>query len=132
MKQNYVYLAGTPKDTLQSQETQQVLNQLCEEYEDIFLLSEDDIDHNILLNMDIDTWDHPPFTQSLYALPLKHSLWVCEELEILEKAGIISRSVSPWSSPIVIVPKIMQPGEISQECLCIDYHMLNSLLPIVV
>ena len=38
-------------------------------------------------------------------LPLKHTEWVQRELEILEKAGVIVRSVSPWASPIVVVPK---------------------------
>ena len=28
-----------------------------------------------------------------------------KELELLEKAGIIVRGVSPWVSPIVVVPK---------------------------
>ena len=32
-------------------------------------------------------------------------MWVQKELEILEKAGVTVRSVSPWASPIVIVPK---------------------------
>ena len=36
---------------------------------------------------------------------MKHATWVQKKLEILEKAGVIVRSVSPWASPIVIVPK---------------------------
>ena len=40
-----------------------------------------------------------------YSLPLKHVEWVQKELEILERAGVIQRSMSPWASPIVIVPK---------------------------
>ena len=55
--------------------------------------------------MEIDTGDSPPITQKPYTLPLKHTTWVQKELEILEKAGVIVRSVSPWASPIVIVPK---------------------------
>ena len=38
--------------------------------------------------------DHAPIAQKPYTLSLKHSEWVCEELEILEKVEIISRSVS--------------------------------------
>ena len=55
--------------------------------------------------MEIDTGDNLPITQRPYTLPLKHATWVQKELEILEKAGVIVRSVSPWASPIVIVPK---------------------------
>ena len=61
--------------------------------------------------MEIDTGDSPPITQKPYTFPLKHATWVQKELEILEKAGVIVRSVSPWASPIVIVPKRTAPGE---------------------
>ena len=65
----------------------------------------------LLLEVEIDTGDSPPITQKSYTLPLKHTTWVQRELEILEKAGVIVRSVSPWASPIVIVPKRTAPGE---------------------
>ena len=38
-----------------------------------------------------------------------------KELEILERAGVIQRSMSPWASPIVIVPKKSEPGEPQEE-----------------
>ena len=42
---------------------------------------------------------------------------------------MIEQSVSPWASPIVIVPKRTAPGELPKRRLCIDYHALNSPLP---
>ena len=57
------------------------------------------------MEMETDTGDSPPITQEPYTLPLEHATWVQKELEILEKAGVIVRSVSPWASPIVIVLK---------------------------
>ena len=50
--------------------------------------------------------------QKPYTLPLKHATWVQKELEILEKAGVIVRSVSPWASPIVVVPKEQPQGSL--------------------
>ena len=79
--------------------------------------------------MDIDTGDSPPVCQKPYSLPLKHVEWVQKELEILERAGVIQRSMSPWASPIVIVPKKTEPGEPPRRRMCVDYRMLNSLLP---
>ena len=70
-----------------------------------------------------------PITQKPYTLPLKHTEWVQRELEILEKAGVIVRSVSPWASPIVVVPKRTALGEPPKQRLCVDYRALNSLLP---
>ena len=73
--------------------------ELCNKYTDIFSRSSEDIGHTPLLKMDIDTGDSPPVCQRPYSLPLKHVEWVTKELEILEKAGVISRSVSPWARP---------------------------------
>ena len=39
------------------------------------------------------------------------------------------RSVSPWASPIVVVPKRTAPGEPPKRRLCMDYRAINSLLP---
>ena len=39
-----------------------------------------------------------------------------------------NRSVSPWASPIVIVPKRSAPGEPPKRRLCVDYRALNNLL----
>ena len=75
---------------------------LCNEFEDIFSKSSEDIGHTPLVQ---------------------------KELEILERAGVIQRSMSPWASPIVIVPKKSEPGEPPRRRMCVDYRMLNSLLP---
>ena len=78
---------------------------LCEEYNDIFSKDSSDIGKTPLITMEIETGDSPPVCQRPYNLPLKHIDWVQKELNTLEKAGVITRSVSPWASPIVIVPK---------------------------
>ena len=82
-----------------------------------------DIGKTPLIQMDIATGDSPPVCQRLYTLPLKHAEWVKCELNILEAAGIIVRSVSPWASPIVVVPKRSAPGEPPKgECVSIIEH----------
>ena len=48
---------------------------------------------------------------------------------MLEKAGVIVRSISPWASPIVVVPKKTEPGEPPRRRLCVYYRVINSLLP---
>ena len=64
-----------------------------------------------LLEVEINTGDSLPITQKPYTLHLKHTTWVQRELEILEKAGVIMRSVSPWASLIVMVPNRTALGE---------------------
>ena len=85
---------------------QNAFKELCNEFKDIFsTISE----KTPLIEMEIDTGDSPPIIPKPYTLPLKHATWVQKELEILEKAGVIVRSVSPWASPIVVVPKRTAP-----------------------
>ena len=106
----------------------EAFNQLCDKYKDVFSTDSSNIGKTPLIKMDIDTGDSPPMCQKPYNLPLKHAEWVKQELNILEKAGVIVESVSPWASPIVIVPKRSAPGEPPKRRLCVDYHVLNNLL----
>ena len=103
--------------------------ELCEEYNDIFSKNSSDIGKTPLIPMEIETGDSPPVCQRPYNLPLKHIDWVQKELDTLEKAGVITRSVLPWASPIVIVPKRTALGEPPKKRLCVDYRVINSLLP---
>ena len=112
-----------------SDDHRQAFKDLCAEFNDIFSTDSGDIGKTPLLEVEIDTGDSPPITQKPYTLPLKHTEWVQRELEILEKAGVIVRSVSPWVSPIIVVPKRTAPGEPPKQRLCVDYRALNSLLP---
>ena len=117
------------QDAEVSEEHQNAFKELCIEFKDIFSVDLSDIGKTPLVEMEIDTGDSPPITQKPYTLPLKHAEWVQKELEILEKAGVIVRSVSPWASPIVVVPKRTAPGEPPKRRLCVDYRAINSLLP---
>ena len=82
--------------------------------------------------MDIDTGDSPPVSSRPYTLALKHHQWVQEEIETLECAGVITKSMSPWASPIVVVPKKSQPGEPPKKRLCIDFRKINKLQQTVI
>ena len=119
------------QDAKITEEDLQQFKKLCEEYDDILSKDSTGIGRTPLVTMEIDTGDSPPITQRPYNLPLKHSDWVQRELDTLEKAGVIIRSVSPWASPIVIVPKKTEPGEPPRRRLCVDYRALNNLLPTV-
>ena len=74
---------------------QDAFKELCNEFKDIFSIDSSDIGKTPLIEMEIDMGDIQPITQKPYTLPLKHATWVQKELEILEKAGVMVRSVSP-------------------------------------
>ena len=79
-----------------SPQTQVAFDKLCKKYDDIISKNSGDIGKTMLVEMEIDTGNHPLIASKPYTLPLKHYEW--EQREI-EKAGIIERSISPWASP---------------------------------
>ena len=112
-----------------SEEDRKAFEEICKRYEDVFLVDSTDIGKYPLMKMDIETGDSPPICQKPYNLLLKHAEWVKRELNILEQARVIVKSISPWASPIVVVPKRSAPGEPLKRRLCVDYRALNTLLP---
>ena len=112
-----------------SSETRTAFEQLCEKYDDIISKNSGDIGKTMLIEMEIDTGNHPPVASKPYTLPLKHYEWVQREIEHSKRAGIIERSISPWASPVVIVPKKSAPGRTPRRCMCVDYRRLNKLQP---
>ena len=89
----------------------QKFEELCEEYREAFSKNNEDISRNKLVKIDTDTGDSPPVSSRPYTLPLKHYEWVQREIESFEHAGVITKSMSKWASPIVIVPKKSAPEE---------------------
>ena len=126
-------VVGPCKASLQdfkvTEDETKAFKELCKKYSDVFSENSGDIGQTSLIKMDIDTGENPLVCQRPYTLPLKHAEWVKKELNILEAGGIIVRSVSPWASPIVVVPKRSAPGEPPKRRMCVDYRALNKLLP---
>ena len=117
------------KDTQIKEETKGKFHDLCNRFDSIISKSSGDIGKTLLIEMDIDTGNSPPIASRPYTLPLKHYEWVHKEISTLERAGIITKSISPWASPVVIVPKKSAPGEPPQRRMCIDFRKLNKTQP---
>ena len=115
------------KDAEISSETLQKFEELCDKHHDAFSKNNQDIGKTQLIEMEIDTGNSVPLAQSPYTLPLKHYDWVRKEIETLEKAGVIERSLSPWASPVIVVPKKSAPDEPPRRRLCVDYRRVNAL-----
>ena len=105
----------------------QKFEELCDEYGEAFSKNNEDISRTKLVKMDIDTGDSPLVSSRPYTLPLKHYEWVQREIESLERAGVITKSMSKWASPIVVVPKKSAPGEPPKRRLCVDFRKVNEL-----
>ena len=125
------YVPGPHKVQLQDKDIttdiRQKFEELCEEYREAFSKNNKDISRTKLVKMDIDTGDSPPVSSRPYTLPLKHYEWVQREIESLEHTGVITKSMSKWASPIVVVPKKSAPGEPPKRRLCVDFRKVNEL-----
>ena len=98
----------------------------------MFSINNEDIGCTQLVTMDIDVGDSPPVCQKPYTLLLKCYTWVQQEIETLEQAGVSKKSISPWASPIIVIPKKSAPGEPPRHRMCIDFRKLNELQPEVI
>ena len=88
-----------------------------------------DIGTTPLIFMDIDTANSPPVSLRPYTLPLKHHAWIKIEIEMLEDAGVICKSFSPWASPIVVISKKSEKEEPMKRRMCVDFQKINALQP---
>ena len=68
----------------------------------------------------------PPIAQKPYPILLKYQKFIDEEIRLLENAGGISKSLSPFEAPVIKVPpnRLFKSSK-QQLCLVIDYCSLN-------
>ena len=99
------------KDHNASADMKSQFEEVCSWFPEVFSTNNEDTGHTNLITMVIDTGDSPPSAKKPYMLLLKHYDWVQQEIKSLERAGVITRSVSPWASPVIVVPKKSAPVE---------------------
>ena len=117
------------KDQDVPEATRQEFEKLKEDFPEVFSLNNQDIGCTQLVTMHVDTGDSPPICQKPYTLPLKHYSQVQQEIETLERAGIIKKSPQSMASPIVVVPKKSAPGEPPRQRMCVDFRKKNDFQP---
>ena len=89
--------------------------------------SSTDVGHTNLHTVDLQVSDGNPVFIKQYTIPLKYQSFIDKETKWLEEAGLISRSLSNWSVPCMVMPKkqdMDKPNEV-QLRMVIDYRQLN-------
>ena len=80
-----------------------------------------------LHTVDLQVSEGNPVFVKQYTIPLKYQNYIDEETKRLEEAGLITRSLSNWSAPCMVVPKKQdtdKPNKV-QLRMVIDYRQLN-------
>ena len=107
---------------LQNAEINPKLRELVKQYRDVFALAKDPLGTAVGTEHRIETKDAVPIKMAPYKIaPHKLPAIRAEIQEMLEK-GVIVPSKSPFSSPIVMVPK-----KTGTNRMCIDYRNLNEI-----
>jgi RNase H-like domain found in reverse transcriptase/Reverse transcriptase (RNA-dependent DNA polymerase) len=121
--EKHAYHLGTKLTPQQGKQ----IRQLMKQYEDVLAVKFEEIrGARTHYKHVIDTGDHKPIKQAPYRLAPHYKQWVQEEIQQMLKSGIIRPSNSPWSSPIVIVPKKDGQGGFAPR-MCVDYRKLNAV-----
>lgn len=88
-----------------SKQQEKSLEELLKKYEDVFSKGDNDIGKTEILKMKIDTEEAKPIKQKAYRYTKEQKEEISKQIKELMEKGIIRRSYSPWSSPVVMVKK---------------------------
>ena len=85
-------------------------------------MTDKELEQTKMMEMRIDTGDHPPIKLRPYSTPIHKRKLVEEALNEMMDLGMIERSKSHWSFPIVIVEK-----KDGGHRFCMDFRQLNAI-----
>ena len=104
-----------------------IINMLETKFASIISKSSTGVGCTNLHTVDLQVSDGNPVFIKQYTIPVKYQGFTDEETKWLEESGLISRSLSNWSMPCMVVPKkhdMDKPKKV-QLRMVIDYRQLN-------
>ena len=110
-----------PEESLDDDQLCQ-LRQLIAKTAKVFALDDSELGYTDQVQHHVETGDTPPIKQSVRRVPFVHRARIAKMVEDMEKQGVVRRSSSAWSSPVVLIPK--KDGSYR---FCVDYRKLNSV-----
>src|SRR6266498_4603940 len=106
-----------------TKEEQHQLNELLKKFKDIISTDENSkLGRTEIIKHEIKVTENPIKSRPYPVKDNKREKWMKEEIERMLKEGIIKKSKSPWTSPVVLVSK--KDGSIR---FCVDYKKRNAI-----
>ena len=99
-----------------------IIAELLQKFSDTFSKNDTDLGLTNLVEHHIETGDAKPLKQPPRRVPMAYAEDEKKLIDTMQRQGIIQKSSSPWSSPLVLVMK--KNGKIRP---CVDYRRLNSV-----
>ena len=110
-------------DSILDDEAKIKFRNLIFRFRDIFPKSKSELGRTSLVQHTIDTGDHPPIKQKPYRANPETRKEIDRRVEEMLQNNFIEESTSPWSSPVVMIPK--KDGTMR---FCVDYRKLNAII----
>jgi hypothetical protein len=114
------------RDEHLNEEEQKLLREVCVEYQDVFYLPGEKMSctnaarHSIQLQAGV-----TPINTRPYRLPKSQKEEIDRQVKQLVEDGIVTKSDSPWNSPLLIVPKKAGPDVRPKWRMIVDFRKLN-------
>lgn len=110
-----------------SEEEKSSLIQICHEYNHIFFIDGDKLSYTDAVMHEIHTENSIPINTKSYRYPEIHKDEVNQQISKMLNDNIIEPSISPWNSPVWIVPKKIDASGKRKWRIVIDYRKLNEI-----
>jgi len=114
-------------DHLNKEEKSSLLS-IYNDYSDILFLDGDKIRATTAIAHEIRTSEAvQPINDKPYRLPQRHRQEITDQMEALERDGVITPSDSPWNAPLLVVPKKPDINGKVKYRVCVDFRKLNQV-----
>lgn len=98
------------------------MESLIKKNRDLFAKTDSELGYTDVVKMKIDTGDHEPIKLRPYRTPINNRKIIDKAIDEMLDAGVIEKSRSPWSFPVVIVDK-----KDGSKRFCVDFRKLNQI-----
>ena len=108
-----------------------MVEELLTRNRDVFAFSDLELKQTDLVVADVETGDHEPINVRPYRIAYNDRKAVEQTIDDLLEAGLIERSRSKWSFPLVMVDKKPEAPHLPcKRRMCVDFRKLNEIVHI--